>query len=201
MRRFVVSAVFLVMAGCASTKIIQSGAREGYEGRLYDKILVVAITDQNDSQRLFENRVASQLHRKGLDVGVGHEFFRSSPENMDPEDIRQMIEEAGFDAAVSVALVRRKFEATYSSANYATLTYEGFYTYYPAVSGRVATPAGGAEKTTFVLEAKFYDLSSTEASWSALSETVNPQDARSFADDYAKSLVGRLYSDQVIRKK
>ncbi|GGH75935.1 MAG: hypothetical protein EP346_05075 [Bacteroidetes bacterium] len=201
------AALLLMVASCGpSTKMVGTWKPETASENLpYKKVFILPMTENIRAKAAFENSVAEQLKRSGVDTELSSthyppEFVASSAQ--DRLNLVAKMKELGCDAVLVMSLLDSQTETrhvqgnTYPAGAYGY--YGGFGTYYGYRYGMVYDPGYYVEDKIYFLEANVYDVASESLQWSGQSKTYNPSDLESFSTGYAEILVMQLLRNNII---
>jgi len=196
----------VILGGCAST-LSSTWTKSDYQGRKYDKILVLVESNSLQSRINSENIIVDQLIKEGINAANSLEVFPVGTDvnSLSEEDIEKRILDGGYDG-VLISLL-----ATSNTRD----VREGGGTYAQPVTVRygrrirtgyvhVQEPEYYRQQTTFVLETQLYDTkdqaNKQSVVWSGQSEVIDPSSVDSAVKSHAKALVNSLLSSGIIQK-
>ena len=106
----VVLALFALLTAGAGEKhsLVDSSKAEGVKRREFLNLLVLAITDDREARRNFENKFVSHLRGRGTDGFTSHTLSADLGGEGNGEAIVQMIHDEGIDGVISVRVVPLK---------------------------------------------------------------------------------------------
>lgn len=212
----------LSLSSCTGALTDFSGTwkKPGFSGKKFNKILVVAVSNDLVKRNTVEKAVVNALAQEKikattsssiLDLGAIEKNQEGRIDTTKLDAVKKMLTEAGYDGAIVVSLldIKEKTEYVpgqtyyqpnyYSAYGYNTYSYRGFYNYSYATYHVVSTPGYYVEKTNILLESRLFDLVSDDMLWAAQSETLNPKDSKDFSSSYAQALVNSLVGDNLVR--
>lgn len=170
-RRTALLAAGLALAACAtgtSTRIVESWKAPGAGPLRFNKVLALAILNNEDTRSLAEDELQADL--KGVPAVQGYKVL-SVADFGDPERAKEVVRKEGFDGAVvlRLAAARQDVNWTVHDDPLSDNTYGGsFWGYY-------GMPAELNVGTTVRVEISIYSLTEDKLIWSGVSETFNPQ--------------------------
>jgi hypothetical protein len=189
-----------LIAGCGTvTKIPVSWRNPAREGVLYRRIFVIGVAEIDARRRLFEDRFAAALSRKGAVASPSYGVLPRS-QRLSEEEIRGAIRGGDYDAVVVTRLlgVEEKTEyvppRTYTVPEY----YYGYYGYYGATWEVVHEPGYYKTHRIVRLETNLYDVATGELVWSGQSETFDPDSFKDGIDSVTKAVAERLSQESLI---
>jgi hypothetical protein len=204
---------FLLLAGLAvvsgkSTKIINSWFNPKYEGQTFHKILVIGVAENLEVRADFEDEMAAQIARPGIETIPGnHILLRPDPNvKLDLDYLRGQIRDNHVDAVVVSRLLKvdRKVTSVPSSTYVAPYPYYySFYGYLGAVYPLMYDPGYTREDTTVSVETNVYATNKPDGDlvWNGLSKSFNPKSAKKVADGLVKELPRQMEKDGLLPKK
>ena len=215
-RRLVLRSAFLsflllaVLAGISgkSVKIITSWFNPNYEGKEFHKILVIGVAQNLEVRADFEDEMAAQIARPGIETIPGnHILLRPDPNvKLDLEYLRGQIRDNHIDAVVVSRLrkVEKKVTVVPSSTYVAPYPYYySFYGYLGAVYPMVYDPGYTREDTTVIIETNVYATSKPDGDlvWNGVSKSFNPKSAKKVADGLVKEVPKQMEKDGLLPKE
>ena len=215
-RRLVLRSAFLsflllaVLAGISgkSVKMITSWFNPNYEGKAFHKILVIGVAQNLEVRADFEDEMAAQIARPGIETIPGnHILLRPDPNvKLDLEYLRGQIRDNHIDAVVVSHLrkVEKKVTVVPSSTYVAPYPYYySFYGYLGAVYPMVYDPGYTREDTTVIIETNVYATSKPDGDlvWNGVSKSFNPKSAKKVADGLVKEVPKQMEKDGLLPKE
>ncbi len=196
---------FIFLMSC-STTMKYTWTNEGYQGRTYQKILVVAEAKTQQGRMNAENAIVNALTKEGITATNSLSVFPSTadPHKLSEEEIENRILNGAYDGVLITSLVDAKTRDVRGGGG----TYSQPVTY--RYGRRIRTgyvhmqePEYYRQEKTYVLETQFFDVAdkATRESvvWSGQSELTDPSSAESAAKGYSKKLVKTLVESGVIK--
>ncbi len=196
----------VILGGCA-TSLSSTWTKSDYQGRKFDKILVLVESNSLQGRINAENIIVDQLKKEGINAGTSVAIFPAGTDvnSLSEDEIEKRILEGGYDG-VLISLL-----ATSNTRD----VREGGGTYAQPVTVRygrrirtgyvhVQEPEYYRQQTTFVLETQLYDTkdhaNKQSVVWSGQSEVIDPSSVDSAVKSHAKALVNSLLSSGMIQK-
>jgi hypothetical protein len=195
----------LFLMSCASN-MKYTWTTEGYQGRKYDKILVIAQSSTKQGRLNAENAIVKVLTKEGVNATNSMSIFppTESVQDVSEDDIEKRILSGGYDGVLVSSLVDSKTRdvreggGTYSQPmgyGYGRGIRRGYV--------HMQEPEYYRQEKTYVLETQLFDAAdkATKESvvWSGQSELTDPSSAESAAKSYSKKLVKTLLESGVIK--
>lgn len=204
----------VLISSCSNVKVLATKKVEEREGLQNKNILVIARTAKQDVRKAFEDEITAELLKMGLNAVASHDRFPALlPDEKvaeeKKEEIREMIEKAGFNGVV-LSVLQDHQELTrkvgggdyYASVNYGYIDWPsyygwGFYTYYyhPLSYSTEDIYVEGTEDTItaqlYVLDTIAFNLDLPEKEQfvrMVRAQIENPESAASTARSYAKAI-------------
>src|SRR4029077_813798 len=204
---FFLLAVLPAISG-KSVKMITSWFNPEYEGQTFHKILVIGVAQNLEVRADFEDEMAAQIARPGVEAIPGnHILLRPDPDvKLDLDYLRGQIHDNHIDAAVVSRLLKVEKKVTYipSSTYIAPYPYYySFYGYLGAVYPLISDSGYTREDTTVSVETNVYATSQPEGDlvWNGVSKSFNPKSAKKVADGLVKELPKQMETDGLLPKK
>jgi len=199
-----------VLAGSSgkTVKVITSWFNPNYEGQTFHKILVIGIAQNLEVRADFEDAMAAQIARPGIETIPGnHILLRPDAKaKLDLEYLRGQIGDNHIDAVVvsRVLKVDKKVTQVPSSTYVAPFPYYySFYGYLGAVYPVIYEPGYTQEDTTVIIETNVYATSKPDGDlvWNGFSRSFNPKSAKKVADGLVKEVPKQMEKDGLLPKK
>lgn len=202
--------LILMIFGCAP-KLSSSFTKEGYTTNTYEKIAVVAISNDLSARAAFESATVKLLKDNGFNAIEGINIFpqNMSKSKMDSYNLIKIIKDNNLDGIITMSLVDTKEGERYVQGNTYTVP-SGYYRVGRYISRRylVLEEPGYYESTkSYVIEGILYDLkgdlNGKEDNWVWIgsSDLVNPSSLKSAASNFAKQIVNELVKKEIVISK
>jgi hypothetical protein len=204
---FSLLAVFAASSG-KSVKMIASWFNPIYEGQTFHKILVIGVAQNLEVRADFEDEMAAQIARPGIETIPGNQILLRPDPNvkLDLEYLRGQIRDNHIDAVIVSRLLKVDKKVTYIPSS----TYVAPYPYYYSFYGYLGTvypliydPGYTREDTTVSVETNVYATSKPEGDlvWNGVSKSFNPKSAKKVADGLVKELPKQMETDGLLPRK
>lgn len=191
-----------------STKIISSWFNPNYKEQIFHKILVIGVAQNLEVRADFEDEMAAQIARPGIETIPGNQILlRPDPKvKLDLDYLRGQIRDNHVDAVIVSRLLKvdKKVTSIPSSTYIAPYPYYySFYGYLGAVYPMVYDPGYTREDTTVSVETNFYATSKPDGDlvWIGVSKSFNPKSAKKVADGLVKEVPNQMEKDGLLPKK
>jgi hypothetical protein len=204
---FLLLAVLTASAG-KSVKMITSWYNSSYKGQTFHKILVIGVAQNPEVRADFEDQMAAQIARPGIETIPGnHILLRPEPNvTLDLDYLRGQIRDNHIDAVVVSRLLKvdKKVTVVPSSTYVAPFPYYySFYGYLGAVYPVVYDPGYTREDTTVSVETNVYATSKSDGDlvWNGFSKSFNPKSAKKIVDGLVKEVPKQMEKDGLLPKR
>lgn len=194
----------MLFLGCSST-MKYTWTKKGFSGKHFEKILIVALTDNQEARSTFENTMVKDLNEQGI---IAENSLTLLPpfKNAEPPtetEIHEVILSQGFDGVIVTSLENVESQEVYQYDNnmYNPVYYRhGRYIYshynYMNNSGYYK------EEKSYVIESRLFNVSAPSKEeavvWSGQSTITDPTSYYSASRQYAKRLVKTLIKNNII---
>lgn len=199
---------FLAASDGKSVKMVTSWFNPKYEGHTFHKILVIGVAQNLEVRADFEDGMAAQLARPGIETIPGNQILLRPDPNAKPDldYLRGQIRDNHIDAVVVTRLLKvdKKVTVVPSSTYIAPYPYYySFYGYLGAVYPMVYDPGYTREDTTVSVETNVYATSKPDGDlvWNGVSKSFNPKSAKKVADGLVKEVPKQMEKDGLLPKK
>ena len=204
--RVVLSLIAITFLWSCATTMKYTWTKEDYQGKKYNKILVIVEAQTQQGRINGENAIVENLAKEGISATNSLNVFPSTEKtgNLSEDKIEAKIVDGGYDGVLVTSLV---------DANTRDVR-EGGGTYAQPVSYRygrhirtgyvhMQEPEYYRQETTYLLETQLFDVAdkaNKEAVvWSGQSELTDPSSSESAAKTYSKRLVKTLIESGTIK--
>lgn len=188
----------ILIAGCASTQLVDVWQDPSYVGRPLKKVLVLAVLNEERSRRIFEESFARELRAAGIEAVVGYSVL-SDTSALEREVISNAIEGKGFDGVVITRHGGSEEETVFYPGRVRTEAWgtgdrggRGYDNYYRRTYETVTEPGYSAKYTTVFIETNVYATESGNLIWSGRSATYNPDSTVQIVDAVSKEVVASM---------
>jgi hypothetical protein len=197
----------LTAASGKSVKMVTSWFNPNYQGQGFHKVLVIGVAQDLQVRVDFEDEMAAQIARPGLQTIPGNQILlRPDPKaKPDLDYLREQVRTYQIDAVVVSRLLRvdKKVFSIPSSTYVAPFPYYySFYGYLGAVYPLVYDPGYTREDTTVRVETNVYATSKPDGDlvWTGISDSFNPKSAKKVADGLVKEVPKQMEKDGLLPK-
>jgi hypothetical protein len=200
--------VVLAATSAKSVKMITSWFNSNYQGQTFHKILVIGVAQNLEVRADFEDAMAAQIARPGIETIPGNHILLRPDANtkLDLDYLRGQIRDNHIDAVVVSRLLKidKKVTVVPSSTYVAPFPYYySFYGYLGAVYPVIYEPGYTREDTSVVVETNVYATSKPDGDlvWNGVSKSFNPKSAKKVADGLVKEVPKQMEKDGLLPKK
>ena len=185
--------------GCSSTRVLSSWTADPAPGPL-ERVMVVGVAERESVRRLFEDGFAGALAEAGVEAVAG---YTALPEarGIGTEAIRAAARDAGVDRILvsrTVGVEEREIHHPPVVRTLPAPRHRRFDDYYPMAYDYVYEPGYTTIHDYVKLESNLYDAGSGELLWSAVTETVDPEETGAVVDGLCRALVERMRIDGLL---
>lgn len=208
--RIFLSLIALTFLWSCSTTMKYTWTKDNFEGKSFDKILVLTISKNLKSRTLFENTVVDLLKEEGITASNALNVFTpvEKLDGLSEDEIGNRIKNGGYDGVLITSLVEvNTKDVRVNNYNYYPYMYGGRYGYgyrsFIHYNYDFMYRDEYRQEKTYVLETRLYDVNEPDAKeavvWSGQSELVDPSGSESASKTYSKSLVRTLMESGTVK--
>jgi len=181
------------LTGCGTTKISDAWQDPNLEPKPMGKIVVVALTDDQVTKRVFEDTFAKALRDRGNDATASYSFVDAGPAT-NPDSLVAKLRAQGYSAALTARPLGEDYKETqtWGSAYYMPQAYYQWGAYYSMSYGAVMSTSYNERAGSILVEANLYDLGSERLVWAARSSTEKTGKLREGINSYTAAVVRDL---------
>ncbi len=196
-RLLLAMALCAAATACGNTVVLDSWKDTTVKPAPAKRIVVVGLSGDEITRRLFEDTFSGELKRRGNDAEAGHTVL---PPNLEAnaDSVLAAIKAKGFDAVLTArSMGVREEETVVSGAPYyiPDTGYYGWGGYYGGVTS--TTYSTRTEKAR--VETHLYQTSTAKLVWGARSETTSTGKLTEGMKDYARTVVSDLAKSGFIK--
>ena len=192
----------LVTSSCASrNKVVTEWKDPAYAARGGQKVVVMAVAENEISGRIWETEMAKQLAGHGFNVVSGSSILGTTGARPDSAAVATKISESGADLVIVTRILAVDKETTYVPG--ATMVapsayWNGYYGLYTHAYSALEAPGYVEQNTVVRLETSVFDVATGKLVWGGLSESFNPSSTESLAQNVTEKIVHRLEASGLI---
>lgn len=208
--KVIIAVIALSLLWSCATTMQHTWKKDTYEGKHFDKVLVLAISKNLKTRTLMENTVVDLLKQNGINATNALNVFTPVEDlkTVSEEEIGKRIKDGGYDAVLVTTLIdTRTRDVQVNTTNYYPYMYGGYYGFgyrsfiYSNYNHLYSDQY--REEKTYVLETRLYDVNISEPKeavvWAGQSELVDPSGSESAANTYSKQLVKALIESGAVK--
>ncbi len=195
----VVGALFLV-AGCASTSMVDTWRDPNYKGKSFHNFLVVGITKDPGVRRVFEDIFTAELKSRGLQATASYSVTPQE-QTVTKELIAEAVKKTGSDAVVTTRVVNVQQESTVTPGYVENFgpgpgnfphryPQRDLYSYYGTT--QVIQPPTVQNYEVATLETVLFDVADAAMIWSGTSTTFETKQSVTVSKDLSKLIIQNL---------
>ena len=209
--KILISLMVAALLWSCSTTMQYTWKKENFEGKKFNKILVLAISKNMKSRTLMENSVVDLLKSEGINASNALDVFTpvENLKDLTEDEIGKRIAAGGYDGVLITSLLdTRTRDVQVNNMSYYPYMYGGYYGY--GYRGFIYSNYNHLysdqyrQEKTYVLETRLYDVNITDPKeavvWAGQSEMVDPSGVESVSNSYSKQLVKALLESGAISK-
>jgi hypothetical protein len=193
---FSVLIVCLVLAACASTKLVNQWSNPAYTALSIKKVMVIGVARQSSIRRSFEDEFVNQK-AVGVDAVPGYQYIQEEGQ-VGEERLRQAVAQAKTDAVIITRLVKREEKTQVTPGFYQPPAGLGFYGWYSAGWVGYYEPPRVYQYDVYTSETSLYDTVKNQVVWTGTAETTAPGDIDKEIKNYAEIMISALKEKKLI---
>lgn len=188
------------LLACSRTTIKTSWVNEEYRGKPIKKVMVIGISKEPATRRLFEDDFVGELQARGTDAEPSYQNHPSA-EKLEKGELISESKKSGADSLLITRLIERKTETNYYpgrvyGGRYGY--YHNWYDYYSRGYGVEYDPGYIVESEIVRLETNLYDLKTEQLIWSAVSETFVDVPGKPAIKSVIRTLAKKMEKDGLV---
>ncbi len=207
--RVIVSLIAMTFLWSCATTMKYTWTKESFEGKKFDKILVLTISKNLKSRTLFENTVVEYFAEEGINATNSLSVFTpvEKMEDLTEDEIEARIKKGNYDGLLVTTLVDvNTQDVQVNNTSYYPMSYGygyGYRSFIYSGYGNMYRPDYYRQQKTYVLESRLYDVTKSDAKegvvWSGQSELTDPSGSESASKNYSDTLVKTLIESGIIK--
>lgn len=202
--------LIFILAGCSATRVTGVWKKSDFLGGPYENILVVGLTKDESNRSIWEDIMAQQLRKNGVNALTSSTCFPGD-EDITKDEILEYVKKQGIGAVLLTRMVDVREEKAYypPTGGYYDGYYRGYYyggpyhryyNHFGSFYDRVYTPGYTTTFTTVLLETNLFDTGSQQLVWSMSSDTFDPDSTNKLAESVSRKVLDALQDSGMIRK-
>jgi len=196
-----VAALAAAIGACGNTQVLDSWQNPDLKPPRANRIVVVGLSGDDITRRLFEDTFTKQLQERGNDAVAGYTFLPKNPE-ANPDSALAVLRAKGFDAVLTARSLGVHTEETETQGTAYYIPDSGYYGwdgYYGAVYQDITATTYTTRTEKARVETHLYDTANAKLLWAARSETTSTGKLTEGMRDYARTVVSALAKTGLIK--
>lgn len=186
----------LLLAGCASTKLLSSWSDPNWAGRPMKSFLIVGVMENDIQRKMYEDLFVARIAGEGVSGIAAYTLLPEAGANYDEEAIREAVARSGADGAIIARL-----QGVTRQERYVPPTYEyepafgarrGFYRYYGMAYRYQLSPGYTTVDTVVELETTVFSVQTENMVWAGTTRSFNPSSTKSVIEKNADLIIGDM---------
>ena len=207
MSKYVALCVLVSFVGCSSSRMVDQWTSPDISSFEINKVLVIGMTSDENSRRLFENRLTTQLEKEGVKAVESVDFFErsftTSAQSVEELDaIENLLIQTGFDAVLFSKVTGSESKMTLiNSMQNISNNIDDFRSYFYENQNIYYDKQSHESYQIYHTETLLYCLcpeKDRELLWKGSIDIIDPQKAKKSVSDYVKTLLKELKSQQIL---
>jgi uncharacterized protein (DUF608 family) len=198
----------LLITSCYSTQVTSTWKAKKINTSKFNNILVLGLLRDEDRslQSNIETRLANELNEVGYHAMSSYtEYGPKAFNKLSEENAINKIRSKKIDAVLTVVLLDKNKEKKYvpGETYYAPYGYyyDNFWGYSTVLYDRVYDPGYYVTNTNYFWESNLYDMSTKKLVYSVRTQSFDPANSVSLANEYGKIIVKNLLKEKVLTKR
>ncbi len=185
----------LLLVSCANTSITQSWV-EKEQPKTYKHPMIIAISDSQQTRRIFEKHLVSGLAEKNVSATPSYTLI-SSKKKISRETVVDALQGTEVDSVLVTYLVSADSEMKRHDSPI-NMGYSGNVENNMMSDTLVSTRGRSSSTEVIVLKNDFYDVHSKIVVWSMQTKTVAPHSIDEVVTDVTELLIQQLLDDNIL---
>jgi hypothetical protein len=196
--------IFMLLVSCAATSLVDSWRNPSLSNRRYHKVLVVSVSRDENTRRVFEDVVSAELGQRGITAVPGYTLI-AKEEKANKEVMERAVAASGAEAVLTIQTIKVEQQAGYQPGyveNYPNFWYPpafpawNLYGYYG--SSTYYEPPTSYMYEVATIQANLFDVASGKLSWAATLQSSEPGNVTSVSKDLARLVIEKLIKEGLI---
>jgi hypothetical protein len=193
-------ALIAFTASCSSMKTLHVWKDEKFNQRL-QKVLIIAIAEQDYMRNHFENVLAESLAAQGIDAVPSNKVLPDIGDKPDREALVAKVKELGFRNVLVSRSVNKKEVSDFQPGGIMFASsefYGGWYGFYSSSYVIVATPGREYDADYYSLVTNIFEVSNEKLVWSNLSQVKVEGSKEGAINPFIEFLMKQLADSKLI---
>ena len=188
--------LFGLTACTSSTKLVKSWSDPAFEGKSFQKILILAVIKDDIQRRHYEQVFAERVASYKATGIAGNTLIENPKDYGNKPKILEAVKKSGADAVlladlVSVKKEERQVPSSFSYAPRYGYGY-GYYGYYGRAYDTIYQPGYTTEDTIVKLETTVFDVETEKMVWAGGTRSFNPAIAEKVITENADLILSSM---------
>ena len=207
MSKYVALCVLVSFVGCSSSRMVDQWISPDISSFEINKVLVIGMTSDEDSRRLFESKLTTQLEKEGVKAVESVDFFErsftTSAQSVEELDaIENILIQTGFDAVLFSKVTGSESKMTLiNSMQNISNNIDDFRSYFYENQNIYYDKQSLESYQIYHTETLLYCLcpeKDRELLWKGSIDIIDPRKVKKSVSDYVKTLLKELKSQQIL---
>lgn len=193
-----------LISSCAATSLVDSWRSPNLAGRKYHKLLVSSTAKNDNTRKVYEDVISTELKRNGIEAVAGY-LVMPKDEPVSPQGVEKAVKESAADGVLSVqtSMVERRANVQPGYIdNYPGYWYPPAFPYWDMYGYYGATtfyePPTVVMYNVATIQANLFDAESGKLAWAGTIETSEPGRVVTVSKDIAQLIVQALLREGLI---
>ena len=188
--------LFGLTACTTSTKLVKSWSDPAFEGKSFQKILILAVIKDDIQRRHYEQVFAERVASYKVTGIAGNTLIEDPKDYGSKPKILEAVKKSGADAVlladlVSVKKEERQVPSSFTYAPRFGYGY-GYYGYYGRAYDTIYQPGYTTEDTIVKLETTVFDVKTEKMVWAGGTRSFNPSSAEKVVTENADLILSSM---------
>jgi len=207
MSKYVALGILVSFFGCSSSRMVDQWISPDISSFEINKVLVIGMTSDEDSRRLFESKLTTQLEKEGVKAVESVDFFErsftTSAQSVEELDaIENILIQTGFDAVLFSKVTGSESKMTLiNSMQNISNNIDDFRSYFYENQNIYYDKQSLESYQIYHTETLLYCLcpeEDRELLWKGSIDIIDPRNVKKSVSDYVKTLLKELKSQQIL---
>ncbi len=195
----------MLLASCATTSLVDTWRNPNLPGRRYEKMLVVNVTRNENTRRVFEDVISAELGQRGIAVVPGYTLI-AKEEKANKEVMEKAVKTSGAEGVLTIQTIKVEQQTGYTPGyieNYPNFWYPpafptwNLYGYYGSSTTYYEPPSSYTYEVA-TIQANLFDVASGKLIWAATLQSSEPGNITSVSKDLARLIIEKLVKEGLI---
>lgn len=164
----------------------------------FKRIVVVGLSGDDVTRRLFEDTFSDELKSRGNDAVAGYTFLPKNAES-NPDSALAVLKSKGFDAVLTARSMGVKTEETMVQGAGYYIPDSGYYGWNGYYGGAVGSTTYYNRTEVLGIETHLYQIATAKLVWGARSSTTSTGKLTETMSDYSKSVTRDMANSGFVR--